>query len=732
VQKELRDRLLSYAGAIAAFALLYAGVMCALNGRFSLAFSYRVANIYDILREQGLTVACLWLGAAGLGMPLSRALVPNSRRPWLAQISAGMAVLLLLDWLLGHFGLLNPWTAWGLCAVGVAMLFWQLADRRLRPWYDFDAWPNPPWTLLLLLPMAGLLIVTACCPPGTLWWVEGFAYDVKSYHLQLPREWLSIGGIVGLPHNVYSYLPNLVEAGYMQLGAMHGGMFNAIYAAQLFHAAFIPLTCLMLASLVSAYVGRSAGGFIAAVFIATPWVVITGSLAYNEIVVLFFAAAAMLVFFDDVGSTRRGAVLIGILLAAAALAKLTAALFVALPLLVLMAARLSNALQWRQPANTQRVLQAALVAAAVSAAVVSPWLARNAIWTANPVFPFAQDMLGHGHWNEYFFEKWQHAHSPKGHTAMGPAAFSTHWLTNAGYGAIGGAAPDADPNDVTRFHREGGVPLLILCAAAAAALLLAWKQGRRAALAMLLMLAIQLLVWYLFTHRQSRFLLPTVLPLTVLVGMGFGRLDQLIRARLPWACPTIAVLVALVMTINAFDILFHQTHPRPTPQGLAFIPPEQLVDAAPRKDDLPTQPGQFEFGDHPINFLPNDSATLMVGDAGSMLYIRRRVNYHTAHDPGLLGTLIQQHNADLPAVTKKLRELGFTHVWLAHGDVRRLQNTYGFDPRLRAWFDLSDATAKRTGIPWQARLQRFAQAAAAVGWQLEPLRSNNTIRFRLP
>ena len=86
-----------------------------------------------------------------------------------------------------------------------------------------------------------MLIVACTIPPGLTWAVEAWGYDVLSYHLELPREWLAIGRMTGLEHNVYSYLPSLAEAGYMLIGAMRGSVYDAIYAAQLFHGSLADL-----------------------------------------------------------------------------------------------------------------------------------------------------------------------------------------------------------------------------------------------------------------------------------------------------------------------------------------------------------------------------------------------------------------------------------------------------------------------------------------------------------
>ena len=247
---------------------------------------------------------------------------------------------------------------------------------------------------------------------------------------------------------------------------------------------------------------------------------------------------------------------------------------------------------------------------------------------------------------------------------------------------------------------------------------------------MLIMVGLQLLLWYFFTHRQSRFLLPTMLPLCVLIGIGCGRLDQLLRKQAGWGCPALMILTVLLLTANALDVLYHQTYPRTiTAQGITFSAAEELVDSIPKQDDLPTQPGQFEFGDHPINFLPADSVTLMIADAGSTLYVRRPVIYQSAHDRNLLSALIYKHKGKVGNVTKELTDAGITHVWINFHEVRRLENTYWKDRPIRNWLDLSDESVKGDPRNLQLALQRFNAVVASNGWQLI---SQRHLLYRLP
>ena len=245
-------------------------------------------------------LAALWIGALGLGYAIRALLWGSAPFGIVIQAGAGMGAQLLISWLLAWAGLLQRTSALLLMAAGAALLGVQIG-QAFRRWRAGEHNLAPlPWSIVLGMPALGLLAVCATCTPGTLWKVEAYAYDVLSYHLQIPRQWLSVGKMVPLDHNVYSYLPNLIEVGYLHLGALYGSMPDAIYASQLFHVSLAALAAISVGSTVASLSGSAAGAAVSgATLISVPWVIITGSLAYSEMGVLAFGATAMLVLFHQ-------------------------------------------------------------------------------------------------------------------------------------------------------------------------------------------------------------------------------------------------------------------------------------------------------------------------------------------------------------------------------------------------------------------------------------------------
>ncbi|MFA9479617.1 hypothetical protein ACERK3_15115 [Phycisphaerales bacterium AB-hyl4] len=643
--------------------------------------------VLAVVMEAAPVLAGVWLGAAGLGYVLRVALVPTLARGRLVvQLGLGMAAMLVLAWALAWAGLLHMASAWGLCAAGAALLGvqWIMERRETAAALASDDDAGPPlrfehawsWMALLWALPTGLLVVAATCPPGTLWRVEAFGYDVMSYHLQLPREWLAAGAMAGLEHNVYSYLPSLVEAGYMQLGAMHGSVSSAIYTAQLFHASLAVLAAAGVTQAVRHFVDAGPAVAAGAVLLAVPWVLVTGSLAYNEMAVLAFMAVALVVLFDVVSERWGGAAVVGLLVGAATLAKLTAGFFVAVPLALVLLTRWNHALRWRQPPRWQVGVKAAAIAGVAGALMLAPYLVRNFTWTGNPVFPFATGMLGAGHWDDDLTRRWDEGHGLAWDDANRFEAFHRQWLLNTGYGALGGDDTPVETQNIARFDQEGGFPLLWVVMLGSVMFCVTRPGLRRAVGAMGLVLGVQFAFWLLATHLQSRFLIPTLVPAALLAGIGFGRLAVLTQTRVAWLWPLTASVVVLLLTLSSLTTLFNQTQRVRLDDGRVVPAPLWALIDSRSTDDASAVGG---VGGHPINDLPTQSRTLLVADSSPLLYLERPFVYHTAFDASPLGEMIREAEGDAGRVNKKLREAGITHIWVSWSELDRLHATYGHD-----------------------------------------------------
>ncbi|MCC6680338.1 MAG: hypothetical protein IT445_05485 [Phycisphaeraceae bacterium] len=612
-------------------------------------------------------LAIYWAGALGYGGLLQRIMVATTYRDAVTAAGLGLWAMLMSAWLLAWAGLLNQYVAWALPGVGAAI--WASRTLRVRLRNSGYAVPGSVATLLAwLLPGAGvgLMLVGATCPPGTIWRTEALGYDVLSYHLQIPREWLAAGAMTPLEHNVYSFLPGLFEAGYLHLSAMRGSVHGAIFACQLLHVSTALLAACAIGSAVRRLGGTTGAAVAGASLLVVPWVMITSSLAYNEMAMLALAAVA----FSQVYAEKPSGPVVGLLCAGSTLCKLTAGPMLAVPIGVMLLLRR----QWR----------AAALAAVVGSAALCPYFARNVMWTGNPVFPFAAQTLGKGYWNDELVARWQRGVGlAEAQTDGRIESLYRQWLTNTGYGAIGGQRVPIEVRNIARFDQEGGFPILLAAAAVAAGLALRRRnraglyesgfRGRGVIVQMAVMLAMQLVFWLSATHMQSRFLLPTLLPTLMVLGIGMEELIRIAGPQRKWVGPFGGVVLVTLLWIVSLNTLFSQTmrtFDEPTQQSVN-VPPWLLVDSL------------EDFSFHPINELPPQSRVYIVADNSHLLYIDRPMIYHSAFDPSLLGGIIRDaggpRNLDPRQVNQTLRDLGVTHVWVHRQELKRLHETYGYD-----------------------------------------------------
>jgi len=623
-------------------------------------------------------LAALWIGAAGYGFALRALLIPDQSGRLIEELALGIAGLLMVNWLIAWAGFLTQNGAVAVFGLGALLNLLKLmpAKRGSRPKRRESA---VPWSVLLLTPGIVLLLVAACCPPGSLWRVEAFGYDVTSYHLQLPQEWIALGRMSGLEHNVYSFLPSLIEGGYMLIGLLSGSVLAGVYTCQLFHVSLALIAAAAVGKTVAARTGQAVGIGTAALMLAVPWVTITGSMAYNEMGVLAFGAAALMIVLGETGSTRGGAAAAGFLCGAATLAKLTAGMMIAVPVGLVLLLRLNQRADSKVSGGRMFGVQLATIAVLAGTLTLTPYLVRNYASTGNPVFPFAAEQLGVGHWNKTLVERWDTAHglSPKHEGKLD--ALGRQWLYNTGYGAIGGQPTPRETQNMARFDLEGGVPALWLAVGACAVLLLIHRETRRPAGAMLLMLGVQVLFWMFATHMQSRFLLPTVLPACLIAGLGYGRLRALTQSKAPTVAPLVGSALVVTLGVISFTTLLSQTQTVRDPNtGEPLQVPVWLAIDSPLNND-----------DHPINRLPQDSKTLLVADNSGLLYLRRPFVYATAFDAAPLGEIIRAADRDPIKVNQALRGAGVTHVWVHWSELARLHNTYGHDD------DVTETTLSR-------------------------------------
>jgi hypothetical protein len=644
--------------------VLVLGVMMALlAGRTGEPGDDRAFDLMVVLPGAALW-AGLWLVAAmGYGWPLRRWLLPESRDGLLIQAALGVAALMTQDAALGALGLLflgGSAGTWLLTAIGWALLLVQVLRHR-SAWRGEIRFPLPHWLSITAVPCLAVLLVATASAPGWLWETEFGGYDALSYHLPLAQEWIGLGRITGQAHNVYSFLPGYVEAAYTHLALLNGDRIEFAYAAQLLHALIMMFGALLVGRiclrLTQSPLAQVAG---AVLVLATPWTLVTGSLAYNEMVVVCMLAASLLILLNAHAFSARSSAAIGLLCAAACGAKLTSLGFVVLPVGLLILIRMLR----NQPAKTLNIVLAGSLA---GIAVLLPYLLRNGIQTGNPLFPLAGGMLGTGHWTAE-----QAAIFARGHRFDGSvlARIAAGFRELMLYG-FNPAAPAAEQGNI----QWSILPWLSLVGAGLA---LGVKSTRSHALRLLWLIIAMIAFWLLATHIKSRFILPAAVPMALLVTMGGHALHALILHRLPRAI-VVASLAISLLALACVPVYVFQRQRDAKPA--LFINATHLAtgDGLPR-EEVNALAGLFTSV-YARHRLPDDATLYLIGEARPFYYPDDAI-YHTTWDRGLISQIIADNPDQSQHWPDALLDAGITHVVLDADMLARWRDAGWADPNI--------------------------------------------------
>ncbi len=650
--------------------------------------------------------AALWLLAAwGLGDRLLTWIDPAAaatRGGRTTVLVLGLAGMLILDTALASTGLLGrdrefvAWTtvivpaALGLPALGRRLAGLRTSTSEPSPAAGQRAWSNPLRTTLLVacgLPI-GVLLLAATSAPGWLWATEFGGYDVLSYHLQLPREWWYASGLIETPHNAYGYLPGGVSAAFLHLMTLVGDPARAAIPSQLLVAGVTMVAAgatADLAGTIDRSLGRGATGWSGPLgglaLLATPWIVVVGSLAYDEAFVVAIAATtAALILRTAVDppnrrrEVARGA-LLGLLLGGAMLAKASSGVLVVVPMAALAALTVP----------VSRWLPIVLATALVGFLACLPWLARNWTWTGNPFFPLLSGLFGRGPWTAE-----QAARFARGHEAESIGSNLGGLLHEFLLDDLLPAPPSGDPTRPQWWWLPGAGLLALVVMT-----LRTTSRGGRArsvARGLLGCALVTMLAWVFLTHGKARFLVPLAPLLAAVVGVMLAGLADRRFARLPLGLLAGAVAIG--------PAVMYATERN----GNAAW----LVDGADRFDGrlevallADADPGQAldirRGAGRPfiLSELPPDSRTLLVGVADPLhLPIEnaegepRRFDYTTVWTRGPLERIWDGLESSAPedaarTAIEGLREAGYSHVLVGPTMLEVWSRSGWLDPTLQ-------------------------------------------------
>lgn len=711
-------RLRGWEQTLASFLTLFMGLWISAGLPLSMiAVGHFVGILIEVLWTVPYVIG-LWLAAFGYGGLIQR------QRPWLSSGKhgdtslkcqqprwamsplygvVGMAVLLWLLSIVSSFSL-----AWATCVPVCGLILfitwlWQAIrdDRMIKKNMRRNRKAACRFDIgyIVFVFCLSPFLIAALCVPGTMWPTEAYGFDVLTYQLQVPRQWIQQGYVSGLEHNVYSFLPGLLNVGYAWLGMRidetHGVEFSitAIRASSMFHTSMAVMAALVIGQITAAWSGRKTlhrwpfqAWLAASLFIVIPWVMITATLAYNEMGVCLFGVAALAVLIQSRRLTWwLTATLMGLLLGAATMSKLTALLLVVVPLAVIATVwfvfRLSQSSL--RLSSKRYVLMLALTILCFGL-YLSPYLLRNGVSTSNPVFPFMTEVFGTGHWTEQQVQRWNTAHDARFSGLSLRSALDQQWLRNAGFGAIGGTAIERDVQNMARFETEGGWPVLwMLIAANCAGILLLSGKGTSHRFryvyltfaCLLVLLLLQLAMWGWFTHLQSRFLLPTLLPGLLLLGLAMG-VSWRVNPR--WRTLSVAAGLIVLAVLWVSSVMMLQRSSRFGSVVDSIMIAEALPHAVTHRvihGDTPL-PWRDTARHDTATSIRQDQRVLLIPGTEPLLYIQIPFEYASVFDRHPLSDVIAEVGTERQAVLHALQERGYDRVAINGAELARLRATY--------------------------------------------------------
>ncbi|MBA63910.1 MAG: hypothetical protein CMJ76_16265 [Planctomycetaceae bacterium] len=554
------------------------------------------------------------------------------------SFALGITIFTLFAFTIGVAGGLQLWWAYLFpvalavlieCKIKEGVLRRETLINRIKSVFQLN---QMQWWLIAV--PAVIILAGAMLPP--------WEFDVREYHLQVPKEWFQSGSIEHLPHNIYAGMPlaaeliSVVPMAWAQLfseteawwyGALIGKTFLSFYAL------FVSLTAWALASRLAEKTSDTKVGLVAAVLVLTcPWIGYISMTGLNEVTLAFFLLIALLLMAKN-DQQQSGFItkilLIGLLSGQAAAVKYTGLVFVMVPIGV-----------WLLVKNRQRLLPVVVAFSVGCAITFGPWLVKNAVHTGNPVYPLMGTLFETPGRTNQQVTQWNNAHRvPVG---------------------------DSVVDGFSEFLWQGSLvsPLLI----GALLITLVLYGGRRELWSYFALVAYSFVVWWFATHHLQRFLVPLIPLLAVLAALGFSAsLDKFPGWRKGWL---IALAVYAVMYLGAGM----ETDSR------LLVKLETLRDG-PVIDENDTT--TFRVHRYLNQQLGSKGRVLLVGDA-EPFDLRMRVDYNSCFDNSVLADLLDGRPPEQQRIALRQREIDF--VYVSWEELARYQASYGYDERVnRNW-----------------------------------------------
>ncbi len=518
--------------------------------------------------------------------------------------------------------------------------------------------------LLLLVALIGSVVVLA--------WVPPVSRDALTHHLAIPKLYLQNGGIYEIPTIKFSYYPMNLDLLYL-LPLYFG---NDI-AAKYIHFAFGLFTAWLIYSYLAKRLDRTWAVLGALFFLSLPVIVKLSITVYVDLGLVFFSTAALMGLLKWIESRYEfkflllSAVCCGLALGTKYNGLLTLLILtVMVPLVFIGQSKpmpmLKTPASRKSTAKTQlKALACGGVYVVIALLVFSPWMIRNVVWKANPVYPLYNS----------FFTSLNRSDTAGPNAAITTDADGTFAPKRSGGSA--GWRPFAvrkmvyreawweialipvriffqGRDDDPRFFDGKLNPFLLLLPFLAFGQLKTDSDGVRVEKKIFLSFAVLFIVVAFFqTDMRIRYVAPAIPPLVILSIFGFDRLHRLLcrqRAfqRRPGAAVGVAVLAAAILIFNASYIV---------EQFKRVDPFSYISGRVGREAYITRYRPEYPVVSYANAHLPADAKLMGLFMGNRRYYCDRNLVFGR----NLFLKIVQ--NADSPATMREaLQQLGFSHL----------------------------------------------------------------------
>lgn len=616
-----------------------------------------------------LITALYIVSAYSVGSLTLRALRAQYETRWERVVfaaSLGLGIWSTLTLLIGLLGGLTlSLLFWMVVATSCASEGWLLVRnwkrRAVRREVEDATWVSR----LAWLAFVGFVVIYALAgvmPPTD--------FDVREYHLQVPKEWIANGRIEFMPHNIYGNMPLGAEMHVLAIMSLTRDFVSPWYAAlagKTVIAMFAPLTALAIYVAGRRWFSPTSGAIAAAVYLSFPWIahvsfngLIDAVLAHYVFVATYAAMTA--------NGFQRKLFVTGMLAGAAAACKYPGLVFALPPVIAILVWPRMRSLLCCVPIETRNVsegrtpilsltlrvskegsspvinqcrplgvIQVIAITLCGFALIVAPWYAKNAVFTGNPVYPLAARWFGGATRTPEKIAQWERAHQAWREDTV--EAFDPRLFAQAAW-KVGLTSEWLSP---------------IAWPLAALGIMVAWR--RRETWQLLAAAAWIFAVWWFATHRIDRFWLPCVPLLAVLCGAIVN--DQVgLSRRITSAVATIGVALSLLLVVVPLVRENDSLHVISNP---FWLTPLEVL----KRDQC--IPAHQVLNDH----CPANEAVLLVGDA-EPFDLQMPVLYNTCFDD----SIFEQLTKDRPAseVLADLRQQKIRFVLVDWREIARYRS----------------------------------------------------------